>query len=162
MREYVLAVLIVGILGSCIGLLAPEGEGGGLGKHVRLAVGVVLIAVCLSPLVSLIDSLRELDLQGFLPDGEARQEYESLFEEGFSTAEKETAEEGIVRLLCDRFGIDEGEAEVSLQITEEGDGTRRITRIVILLYGSAVWKDTGAIEDYLQGLFSCEVITAIG
>lgn len=162
MREYVLAVLIVGILGSCISLLAPEGEGGGLGKHVRLAVGVVLIAVCISPLLSLIDSLRELDLQGFLPEGEDLQEYESLFEEGFFAAEQKTAEEGIVRLLRDRFGIEEGEAEVSLQITEEGDGTRHVTRIVILLYGSAVWKDTGAIEGYLEGLFSCEVITAIG
>jgi hypothetical protein len=34
--------------------------------------------------------------------------------------------------------------------------------VVITLYGSAGWKNTNEIEDYLENLLGCEIISVIG
>ena len=57
MKAYVISVIIVGVIGSIIALISPEGEGGGLGKHTRLAVGLCVILVCIAPLGSLLRGL---------------------------------------------------------------------------------------------------------
>ncbi|MBQ8408789.1 MAG: hypothetical protein IJY39_07995 [Clostridia bacterium] len=163
MKEYIITVITVGLVGSVITTLTPEGEGGGIGRTVRFAVGLVLIAVCISPILSMIQGLKELDLQNLIPRTESvTPEYESIFEGNFLSAELEQTESGIARMLSERFDIAEDEIRVSVSVTEEADGGRRLKRIFVTLYGSAIWKDTGAMEGYLQELFGCEVVTAIG
>lgn len=162
MKGYVLSLLVVGMVGAIVSVLAPEGERGGIGRLVRFASGLCLIAVCMSPMASLIERLSRFDFAGALPDAtDMRQEYESAFENGYLLAEEANTREGIKRLLKDRFAIDESEVEVSLRLTDEKEG-RRIERILITLYGQAIWKDTGEIERYLEALFGCETVTAIG
>ena len=60
MKQYVISVMVVGVIGAIVTLLSPEGEGGGLKSHVRLAVGVVLILVCVSPLITMVKTLSEI------------------------------------------------------------------------------------------------------
>ena len=49
-----------------------------------------------------------------------------------------------------------------MTVSDGSSGDVRLERIFINLYGSAIWCDTGAIEDYLSSLFSCEIVTAVG
>jgi len=159
MGGYVISVVAVGAIGALVTLLSPEGE---LGKQVKVAVGIVLISMSISPLISMIRGLKGLDISSLVPEyEEEKAEYESIFYEGYLAAEEKNAEEGIIAMLCERFGIDYSDISVSLRIVGES-GSRRIERIFITLYGSAVWKDTEEIERYLEGILGCEVITAIG
>ena len=161
-KEHVLSVIIVGIVSSVVAVLSPEGEGGGLGKSVKCVTGLVMILICTAPIISLFDSLKGLDLHGIFAIAENdKSEYESVLEESFSAAEIANTKEGIKRLLGEKFGIDEGEVNVSVQVATNENGERIIKRIFITLYGSAIWKDTGEIEQYLGDLFGCEVVTAI-
>ena len=164
MKGYVISIIIVGVIGSFVTLLAPEGEGGGLGKHARLAVGLCVILVCIAPLNSLLRGLSGLDLHSLMGDGGdgGAEEYESIFDSSYSAAEIENLREGIKTILFDKFGVEPSECYVKVTVSGDAVGDRRLERIFINLYGSAIWRDTGAIEDYLSSLFGCEIVTAVG
>lgn len=164
MKQYIITVIIVGVIGSIVSILSPDGEGGGLKAHVRLAIGLVLTLVCISPLISLVQTLGELDVQGFVGeiDQSDREEYESIFQSGYDAAEIENLTEGIKSILRERFDIAADECYVSVVTRTEKGGKRHIERIFINFYGAAIWKNTGEIESYLGELFGCEVVTAVG
>lgn len=164
MKSYIISIICIGVIGSIISLLAPEGEGGGLGKHVRLAVGCAVILTCISPLGELIRGLSELDLGGLVPEvneGEM-EEYESIFGESYAAAELSSLKEGITAMLEERYGVERSECRVEVVATRDDTGSLALKRIFITLYGSAIWQDTGEIERYFGGLFGCEIVTAIG
>ena len=77
-------------------------------------------------------------------------------------AEEENLKLGIVDILKNKFDIDSSECYVSVKISTGSDMKRRLERIFINLYGSAIWKDTVSIEKYLSSLLGCEVVIAIG
>lgn len=163
MSGYILTVITVCIIGTLVTTLAPDGEGGGISRNIRLVFALCVILVCIDPIKSGIELLTELDIESVL-DGEVSEgeKYEEIFDSSYDAAEKKNLEEGIKTMLEGRFGISGSECEVSTQITDGVTGERRVDRIYITLYGSAIWKDTGLIEEYLARIFSCEVISAIG
>lgn len=162
MKAYIISIICVATIGSVISLLAPEGEGSGLRKHIDLVVGICVLSVCISPILSFLTTLSEFDI------GQISAEYvqnteknESLFDSAYTAAEVDNLKIGIKAILNDRFGIDSADCSLSVRIGES-DGGKKLEQIFITLYGSAIWKDTGAIEDYLYELFGCEIVTAIG
>ena len=64
MREYIMTVIVSGVVGALVMQLAPSGE---MKRYVKIAVSLVLVMVCTSPLLSLFEELREFDLS-FLSD----------------------------------------------------------------------------------------------
>ena len=160
-KGYVISVIAVSVVGAMVSALAPEGEGGGLAKNLRLACGAVMIAACISPMSELIAFLGGLDLDDITIENERAEEYEDIFYDGVVQSEKEGVEDGIIALLKREFGIDKSECRVDATLSANSDGTR-IKRIFITLYGSAIWSDTGAIEKYFGELLNCEIVTAIG
>lgn len=160
-KGYVISVIAVSVVGALVSALSPEGEGGGLAKNVRLACGAVMIAACIAPISALLGFLSELDMGDLEPPSDKSEEYESIFMDGITDAERANLEDGIRAVLSREFGIDESECRVDVTLICSGK-EMRLTRIFITLYGSAVWSDTGAIEKYLGELLECEIITAIG
>lgn len=162
MKSYVISIACVAIICSISSLLSPDGEGGGLGKHVRLVAALVLTVVCISPAVSLIEAISELDLSAsfsehITDDGDR---YEEIFFDSLGVSEERVLRDGISDILYEQFKINGDECDISFEISEGEDG-RKLERIFILLRGSAIWKDTGEIERVLGEIFACEIITAI-
>ena len=164
MKTYIISIILVSVVGSIISVLSPDGEGGGLAKHTRLAVGLCLVLVCTTPIASFIRGLEAFDPEDYIPqlDGEESLEYESIFNSSYSEAEVENLREGIKTILYEKFNVEPSECYVFVKISEGDVGERRLLRIFINLYGSAVWKDSGAIESYLSSLFRCETVIAVG
>ena len=156
MKEYIISILAVAAAGSIILILSPEGEGGGIKKHVSLAIGLAAILVMISPLSNAIESIGNISFEGISGYSESKEEYESIFYDTLEKAEISNLKSGIKNALSDRFGIDESECNVELNIS---DG--KLCRVLIRLYGSAIWCDSGEIEKYLHELLDCEVVTAI-
>ena len=162
MKQYFLSIVIVSVIGSVISIIAPEGEGGGLSRHVSLAVGVCLILVCFAPAADAVEWLRELDLEAVFPESEGEvNEYESIFDSAYSQAEIGNLCEGIKGAVSQRFGIDPTCLSVSVRLGEGGRG-KTLESVFVTLYDSAIWADTGEIESYLSSLLGCEIITIIG
>lgn len=164
MKAYIISVVIVGVIGSIIGILSPEGEGGALKKQVKMVVGIAIIPICILPVISLFEGLEAIDTEAIFGnvDEENMQELESIFENEYFAAEEQNLRDGIARLLLDRFGIDSSECYISVTVSSGDDGQRRLEQIYVELYGSAVWKDTGAIEKYFGEMLSCRTVVAVG
>ncbi len=156
MQEYILSILAVAAVGAIAFILSPEGEGGGIKKHISLAVGLASILVIISPLSKAIESLADLKFDGFSGSVGRPDEYESIFYDAFDKTEISNLKSGIKAALRDEFGIDESECSVEITVRD-----RELSRVLIRLYGSAVWRDSGAIEKYLYELLGCEIVTAI-
>lgn len=159
MKGYIISVMCVSIIGSIISMLAPDGEGGGIGKHIRLILGLCVVIVCINPIKDIVDYINELDFSVITASGEDESDrYSEIFDNTYGAAEAENLKSGIKQMLYDRFGIDPSECEVGVVISDE----RKLSRVIITLYGSAVWKNTNEIEDYLSQIFKCEIVSIIG
>lgn len=160
-KGYIVTVICVCVSSSLISLLAPEGEGG-IGRQVRLAAGIVTALAVIAPIVGIIEGIGEIDISEIISDSEEKnEEYQSIFDGQLSHFEEENARDGIKNILEKRFNI--GPADCSVHLTFEENGSeRRIKRVLITLYGSAIWSDSGEIEDYFRDLLGCEIITAVG
>ncbi|MBR2336246.1 MAG: hypothetical protein IKA62_08515 [Clostridia bacterium] len=156
MKEYVFSILAVATVGALVLILSPEGEGGGIKKHISLAVGLAAILVIISPLTKAMESLANLNFEGITSNTGDADEYESIFYDALNKAEISNLKSGIKAALRDKFDIDESECSVEITLRDN-----KIRRVLIRLYGSAVWCDSGAIEKYLYELLGCEIVTAI-
>ncbi len=158
MKEYIMTVFFVSLAASLVILLAPGKEG--VGKYVRIASALVITSALTLPISGLLDSLSRLDISSHLPEmSEENEKYNEYFKESYKKAELDNLKRGIKAMLKESFGISESNVKVDALLSEQ-EG--RLDKLYITLYGSAVFKDTGAIEDYLASLFGCEVITIIG
>lgn len=160
MKEYIISIIALAFICAVVSMLSPEGEGGGLGKHVKLISGLLLILACLSPIISLVKGLYDLDLAGLRYHyGKSSEEYESIFLSELSIADVENVKQDVENRLAEKFGLKKESFSVSIRITPERD---RIDLILIRLFDSAIWTDTGKLEEYLERIYNCEVVTAIG
>ena len=162
MNGYVISIACVSVICSLASLISPEGEGGGLGKQIRLISALVLTVVCISPVAALMEALSSFDPSLLLPEieDEGNGEYGEIFDGAFELSEERELENRISQILLEKFEISDDECSVSFVISEGEEG-RVLERIFILLRGSAIWKDTGEIEGYLYNIFGCEIVTAI-
>ena len=156
MKEYILSILAASTVGSLILILSPEGEGGGIKKHISLIVGLATILVIISPIKRAIEAIREIDIDGINGSMHGSEEYESIFYDALEKTEISNLKSGIKTELKSKFGIDE--SECSVEITLEGG---KLSRVLIRLYGSAIWRDSGEIEEHFYKLLGCEIVTAI-
>ena len=162
MREYIISIACVCIIGALVCALTPDGESGGLARPTRLVYALCLIVVCAAPVRNLMDWISEFDYEQLLPPSSDGEEYESIFDSAYQNAELDNLCEGIKDILYSKFGIDAAACNVSVRANKEQDGSTKLSQIYITLYGDAIWSDTGAIERYLGELFGCGIITAIG
>jgi hypothetical protein len=104
MKEYIISLITAALLASLIGLLSPQGEGGGLSRHLRLLTSLFLLCVLLSPAVDLLLSLKNDPLGGALfPDGvpSQKEEYQQSLDEALSSATGTY----LAALLTDALGV---------------------------------------------------------
>lgn len=159
MRGYILSIICISVIGSMISMLSPDGDGGGISKHIKLIFGLSVVLVCINPINEMVNYINELDFNSIIEQPESESEkYNEIFDGAYESAEIDNLKKGIKQILSDRFDIDSSECKVSLSLTEN----RTLWRVVITLYGSAVWKNTNEIEDYLENLLGCEIISVIG
>ena len=161
-KLYVMSVICITAIGTLVSMLAPEGESGGISRNIKLVYGICVVFVCIYPIKNIITTVKELDIGSIIETPETNEDkYKDILDSSYSAAEIENLKNGIKQILHDRFDIDYSECKVEVSISEN-NGKRELKRVLVTLYGSAIWKDTGEIERVLSNILSCEIITAIG
>lgn len=159
MKGYILSIIGVCVVGTVISIIVPNSEGGGISKQMRVIIAVCVICVSINPINEIISYINEINIDELIEyDDEIESDYEEIFREYYSSAELQNLKVGIKQLLFDKFGVDGAECTVTLKVSEKG----KLERIFITLYGSAVFKNTGEMEEYFAEAFGCEIVTAIG
>jgi predicted phosphodiesterase len=72
-----------------------------------------------------------------------------------STSEKIC--EKIKSQIIEKFGFEENDVYVSLDLSEENQQNIKINKINIILTHKASWSDTDKVSDYIKNLVGCDV-----
>lgn len=162
MKGYIISVICISVITSLISMLTPDGEGGGIGKNMKLVCGLCIVFVSVNPIIKIVDGIKSLDIESIVEETEDEEKYQDKFDSSYTAAELANLKSGIKQMLSDRFGVEMSECDVTLTVQKNENGQSELVRIFITLYGSAIFKNTAEIEKYLGEIFNCEIVTAIG
>ena len=164
MQSYLISLVTAALIAALVGILAPEGERGGLAKHMKLIASLFLICVLIAPLKGLTNTLQGLidgNWEISLPNGElGKDELQSDAEKALDEASEQYCADALGNALCTQFSLSASDVRCTVD-WERTDGESRPARVTVLLSGRAIWQDTHAIEAYVNDLLGCECITAI-
>ena len=163
MKAYLLSILAASIAAALINLLSPAGEGGGIGKHLKLTVALFLICVLITPLKSGMEAILDWS-SGKLPfwenEEDIAEDYRDRLDGALTDASREYVAQALTETLQAQFDMDPGTVRCALEWSGSGEEARP-SRVTVLLSGKSIWKDPHAIEDFVTELLDCECITAI-
>lgn len=163
MKEYIISLITAALIAALIGVLTPNGEGGGLSRHMRLLTALFLLCVIIAPLGGILSSLEDM-LDGKAPFPEigegAVEDYREQFAQALSSASKPYFASLLVDAIKQEFSIPDGEVRCAIRWNDTED-TPTPERISIILSGSAIWKDPASIEAFVRERIGCECVTAI-
>jgi len=157
MKTYLLSILAAAILAILVTQLAPDGERGGIAKHIRLIASLFLICVLISPVQALIQRLPELlngdwSSSANIPEDNAA--YREQLEEAIRQASADYFTDMLTQTLCDELSVSQEEVRCRvLWDTEKQELTPQ--KVTVILSGRAIWKDPAQICALVTSLIGC-------
>lgn len=161
MKEYFFSLLTASVLVTVLGMLLPNGA---LTKHMRFFCSLFLICTILILPQLLSERVTEWRENGFslsFDREEAKYDYERQLDEALRQTSEDYFRTALIQLLEQEFSIAAGNVDCRIQWQTTEDRDLSPKHITVLLSGSAVWKDSGRIQEYVSGLLSCECSVAI-
>ncbi len=162
MKAYLMGLLLASLAAALVGILTPEGERGGIGKHMRLLTSLFLICVLIVPLKGAIEGIRSfLSGEWSLPGNEAENpDYADRVEEALDAASEAYFVQMLVQTLTEEFSISPDDVRCTVSWEKENEAFRP-REVRIILSGRAIWQDPRKLEEFTENLLGCPCITAI-
>ena len=145
MGTYLITLITASLVAAVVGILTPDGERGGIAKHMQLLISLALLCMMIAPVKDAIAALTELaGGEWVAPElGETQEEdYREKMEEAMQNASGSY----LAELLTDALAT---------------DGAVQPSRVTVILSGRAIWVDPAPIERYVSDLLGCECVSAI-
>ncbi len=163
MKEYILTLIAAALLAALIGILSPDGERGGIARHMRLLVALFMVCTLISPIRGLLTGIRHwMDGEGSLFPSEQVLpiDPDTTLEETLENASGTYFTDMLTQAIETTFAIGIGDVRCSVTWNRV-DGELSPARVTVLLSGRAIWKDPDAIEAFVRELLGCECVIAI-
>lgn len=163
MTAYLFSIIGASLVAALIGILSPEGEGGGIAKHLRLLTALFLLCTLIAPLKNAMQMLAELaDREWKLPqtDSSDSADYHDRLEEALENASTSYFTQMLTQALENTFSIETGQVRCNIQWSQKDDQWKP-NRVTVILSGAAIWKDPEKLESFVRELLGCECVTAI-
>ena len=156
MKSYLITLLAASLLTILVTLLAPDGERGGISKHVRLIASLFLICTLLSPLQALIRELPRLLEGDWLPDADTTTDdaYKQRLEDAINQASKDYFTDMLAQTLCTELSVQQEDLRCHVR-WETGEEMPTPASVTVLLSGGAIWKDPTQICTLVNSLIGC-------
>ena len=159
MTQYLMGLFVLGLCCAAVELLAPAGEGGTIGRHIKLMSALCLLCTLIAPVTTLLrDSAGIQDqLQDWVSQWADEQQTTQDFENRWQTESEQLdvayAEQLIAEMLRDNFAIAASDLGVEIILTPSRDA---IDELRVALTGRAIWIDTHKMEAYIHDTFGCD------
>ena len=157
MNAYLITLLAASLLTILVTRIAPDGERGGISKHVRLIASLFLICVLLSPIQALIRELPRLLEGDWLPNADTTTSddaYKQRLEDAINQASKDYFTDMLEQTLCTELSVTQ--ADLRCRVRWETDvQTPKPASVTVLLSGGAIWKDPTQIRTLVSSLIGC-------
>lgn len=156
MNSYINTILSVSVVGGIINSIAPTKSN--FKKYISYIVGLVCVLCLISPLSTFILNTQGLkeSINNFTNNIFIRDEIENANSLIVNTS-KDHICNGIKQTLLDKYGFDENEILVELDIDTSNIEAIKIDCVNITLTGKASWSDAKRIEEYLNNLIGTEI-----
>lgn len=165
MKTYLFSLLATSLIIMLIGFLTPDGEKSGLSKHVGLLSSLCITCVLIAPLTTALTEIREALNGDFMfpwdnQEAPDNSEYRDQLQSALDGAGDAYFTEMLTQTLENQFAIPTGEIRC-VAFWERENENPKLTKITVLLSGSAIWRDAGAIEAFVSNLLGCPCTTAV-
>ena len=168
MSEYIYSIVCFASAVGLILIVGPDGERGGLKKHVRLVGSFCLICLIIKPSAELISHIKDLgsgDLSaifGDVQENELYDKYENIYHKYLHGGYGENVGEAVKDGLFEKFNMDRSDVRCLVEFGEEvGGGIKAPRKITVIVKGRAVLTDPKSIKDFISGVFGCECEVAV-
>ena len=165
MSSYLTTLLATAVIVTLISILTPDGEKSGISKHMGWLSALCIVCVLIAPLDNLIEALRN-DSNGEItfPWEETPESDEENLRQALQDSLDQTGcayfTDMLTQTLEETFAIETGELRCVPHWIRVEENLRP-EKITVVLSGSAIWKDAGAIEKFVTSLLGCPCVTAI-
>ncbi|MBQ8717698.1 MAG: hypothetical protein IJY66_00335 [Clostridia bacterium] len=155
MRENLWQWMVAAVLCGLGSHLLPGGEGGTFGKHWRLLCGICMTLLLLRPVVGVLQGGIDMSaaLRSYVQNVAQQAEQQGEAVQDYRELDAHLAAYAIEQALCEQFGMTADEIQVSICLSANGE---RVSHVYVALSGSAIWKDSHAIERFIVGTLACE------
>jgi hypothetical protein len=158
MRQYLMSLFVLALCCAVVELLSPEGEGGGIARHIRLLSGLCLLLFALtpamswveqgrSPLGALSDALDEWIAQSETSGDAFRERWEQQSEQ----IDLNVAAETVAEMIEERFSLAASDCRVTLKT----DARNQLEEVCVALSGRAIWIDAQQIQAMVRETLGC-------
>lgn len=156
MREYLMSLIMAALIVGLIGVLVPEGDGGGLRRYVTFVGCLCVLILLISPITRVLGFVGELSDGGFdISFDKQRDEYDERFKQYIMSLGEESITAELTDIICEKFDISEQECHVKVD-TYDAQGQMAIGCVTVILSGKAIFRDPYEIEQYITDLLGCE------
>lgn len=158
MKDYIITLIGVSIVCGIVYILAPNGSGDGIKKHVKLVSSLCVLCIMIAPIGSFIEKLKssEFNVLGeYTRSDESENEYDKIYNDMISVYSAEQISQKSEEVLQERFSLKEEDIKVMIYFSEE-ESEIYISKAAVILYTGAVGKDPREISDCVRELLKCE------
>lgn len=159
MKQYLMGLFALATCCAVVELLTPEGEGGGIARHIRLMSGLCLLCVALSPLVAWLEQGRSpigalsSALDDWLSQGEAEEmSFEKRWREQSEQLDLSMAAEMVAEMIEEKFDLADSDCRVTLTVDDDG----ALCEVRVALTGRAIWVNTQEVQAVIREVLGCE------
>lgn len=157
MTNYITSLITISIIGGIISNLVSSFSG--IKRYVNYFIGLVAVFCLLSPIVSFINNISgfKSSINNFF-NRFASQDIIDSSNDIIINSGAENIKGGIKKTLTDRFGFDEKDIIIELELDKANVEAIKITKITVILTGKASWNDVDAVKEYLRNVIGGNIV----
>ena len=158
MNNYLLTIIITAIAIGLCDVIAPAHNG--IEKYVKYIGMLIILSVVISPITAFVSQIDDgiLDsLKDKITDYESSNEdYSNIFNDYLLNSSLSQLDDKLKEILQNEFEISPDEVKFNI-LTKQIDKGIALSKVQVLLSGSAIFKNPYLIEDRFAELLGCEV-----
>ena len=152
MKEYLMTLTAVSLLGGILGMLSPEGN---IKKYVRLAVSLCLVCAMLQPMLQLLSGeAPSLDELLGISGEEETVDYDEIYHQALLNGSKEQIQQSLKQQLLKAFSLPYESLDVEAVLEMKND-VSQVKEIQVLLRDSAVFVDPREVIALVNESIGC-------
>ena len=157
MKSYIYTILALAVVCGIISSLLSD-TNQGTKKYVNFLMGLVMVITIMMPFKNLTYGISNIKnaVNGFFDNIKIQQIIDNS-NTVIINSSKENICKGIKNSLLSKYGFNENEVEISLEIDTSEISAIKITGVNIILSGKAAWSDVNEVSKYMENLVGVNV-----
>lgn len=157
MKSYIYTILALAVVCGIISSLLSD-TNQGTKKYVNFLMGLVMVITIMMPFKNLTYGISNIKnaVNGFFDNIKIQQIIDNS-NTVIINSSKENICKGIKNSLLSKYGFNENEVEITLEIDTSEISAIKITGVNIILSGKAAWSDVNEVSKYMENLVGVNI-----